>query len=333
MRKRIAAAVVAALMLISCVPFISGCKASIRYTLNEDKASYTVKVTGFAGALGGEVVIPAVYGEGDSAFPVTAIANQGFASTNISKITIPKSVKSVGISAFMYCANLREVVFEGGSGVEAIMNGAFAACENLKSVNIPETVKLIYPMAFMGCASLSSVELPEVLERIGYRAFYQTGLEEIVIPASVHDETVPDLDENGEQKKDEDGKLLTVTYMGIGYGAFHSCERLKLAVVNARVETLYAGVFGYCLALEDVYLPQTLKAIEGAKFSDGKLYYGHAFHHDGALKNVYFEGSEEQWAAIEIDNKEYKDKQISTPFDNSDLIEAEKHFNAIYNKA
>ena len=116
MRKRIAAAVVAALMLISCVPFISGCKASIRYTLNEDKASYTVKVTGFAGALGGEVVIPAVYGEGDSAFPVTAIANQGFASTNISKITIPKSVKSVGISAFMYCANLREVVFEGGSG-------------------------------------------------------------------------------------------------------------------------------------------------------------------------------------------------------------------------
>ena len=98
-----------------------------------------------------------------------------------------------------------------------IMNGAFAACENLKSVNIPETVKLIYPMAFMGCASLSSVELPEVLERIGYRAFYQTGLEEIVIPASVHDETVPDLDENGEQKKDEDGKLLTVTYMGIGY--------------------------------------------------------------------------------------------------------------------
>ncbi len=48
---------------------------------------------------------------------------------------------------------------------------------------------------------------------------------------------------------------------------------------------------------------------------------------------MYFEGSEEQWAAIEIDNKEYKDKQISTPFDNSDLIEAEKHFNAIYNKA
>ena len=38
MRKRIAVAVVAALMLISCVPFISGCKAGIRYTLNEATA-------------------------------------------------------------------------------------------------------------------------------------------------------------------------------------------------------------------------------------------------------------------------------------------------------
>ena len=69
MRKRIAVAVVAALMLISCVPFISGCKAGIRYTLNEDKASYTVKVTGFAGALGGEVVIPAVYGRATALSP------------------------------------------------------------------------------------------------------------------------------------------------------------------------------------------------------------------------------------------------------------------------
>lgn len=331
MKKRIAAAVIAALMLLTCIPFLSGCKAGVEYTLNEDKASYTVKVTGFSGAFGGEFVIPETHGEGETQFPVTAIASQGFASTNISKITIPKTVKSIGVSAFMYCNNLREVIFEEGSGLEAIMNGTFAACEHLENINIPQSVKLIYPMAFMGCYELKNVVLPDILQRIGYRAFYQCGLEQIIIPASVCDETVPDLDENGEQKKDEDGNLLTLTYMGIGYGAFHSCENLKLAVVNACVETLYAGVFGYCISLETVYLPETLKKIEGAIFGDGALYYGHVFHHDKALKNVYFAGTEEEWNAVEIDNKEYKDKQVSTPFDNSYLINAEnKYFGQVY---
>lgn len=332
MKKRIIAAVIAVLMLVSCVPFLSGCKAGVEYILNEDNSSYAVRVTGFAGAFGGEVIIPETYGEGENQFPVTAIASQGFASTNISKITIPKTVKNIGISAFMYCNNLQEVIFEEGSEIEAILNGTFAACERLVSINIPQTVKLIYPMAFMGCTELKSVALPDILERIGYRAFYQTGLEQIIIPASVHDETVPDLDENGEQKKDEDGKPLTLTYMGIGYGAFHSCVDLKLAVVNAEIETLYAGAFGYCIALETVYLPKTLKKVEGAIFSGSTLYYGHAFHHDKALKSVYFAGTEEEWNAVEIDNKEYKDKQVSTPFDNSDLINAEnKYFGQTYN--
>lgn len=330
MKKRIIAAVIAVLTLISCVPFISGCKAGVSYTLNEDKASYSVKITGFSSSLNGEFTVPETYGEGENQFPVTAIASQGFASTNITKITIPKSVKSVGISAFMYCTNLKEVVFEEGSEVEAIMNGTFAACENLESVNIPQTVKLIYPMAFTGCTSLKSVNLPDGLERIGYQAFYQAGLEQIVIPASVCDEIVPDLDENGEQKKDEDGKLLYKTYMGIGYAAFHSCESLKLAVVNAQVETLYSGVFGYCLALESVYLPKSLKKIEGAVFSDSTMYYGHAFHHDGALKTVYFEGTEEEWKAVEISNRAYEDKNVETPYDNSAVINAEKHYGETY---
>lgn len=329
MKKRLAAAVVAALMLLTCLPFLAGCKADIVYTLNEDKTAYTVSVSGFASSVGGEIVIPETYGENN--LPVTAIASQGFASTSISKITIPKTVEYIGISAFMYCNNLREVIFEEGSEIAEILNGAFAYCEHLTAINIPQTVKLIYPMAFMGCYELKNVDLPYGLQRIGYRAFYQCGLEQITVPASVRDEVVEKIGEDGEPELDEDGKPVTVTYMGIGYGAFHSCESLKLAVVKAEIETLYAGVFGYCLSLETVYLPKTLKKVEGAVFSGSTLYYGHVFHHDGALKNVYFAGTEEEWNAVEINNTAYKDSQVSTAFDNSSLINAEnKYFGQTY---
>ena len=62
----------------------------------------------------------------------------------------------------MYCNNLKEVVFEAGSALKEIGNHAFC-----------------------GCTSLKHIQFPNGLETIGIHCFYESGLEEVVLPANV----------------------------------------------------------------------------------------------------------------------------------------------------
>lgn len=56
-------------------------------------------------------------------------------------------------------------------GVTKIGGGSFAYFKNLKSVELPSTLKEIEPYAFYGCYKLSNINLPYSLEKIGYEAF------------------------------------------------------------------------------------------------------------------------------------------------------------------
>ncbi|MFQ6830448.1 leucine-rich repeat protein [Butyricicoccus pullicaecorum] len=56
--------------------------------------------------------------------------------------------------------------------------------ENLKTVNLPSTLKVIGHMAFQGSA-ITNITLPEGLEEIGRSAFLNTPLQEITIPSTV----------------------------------------------------------------------------------------------------------------------------------------------------
>lgn len=358
MKKKFLAGAVAALMLLASVPLISGCSAKVGYSLNTDEAGnkyYTAKVNGFSSSFKGELEIPEYYGEGAERYPVTEIAQEGFANTQITKLTIPKSVTKIGVAAFAYCPYLSEVNFAEGTEITEIVQGMFGFCTALKSVNLPDTVKEVGYMsfykcerlaevnlpdglerisarAFSSCAELKNITLPETLVSIGYEAFYSTGLEKIIIPASVRDtETVNAvLDEKGEQKKDENGNPMTETVIipGIGYAAFHTCTRLQLAVINADISTIKSGTFGYCPALNAIYLPKSLKKVEGALMnSKQKVYYGHPFHGGGTL-TVYFAGSEDEWAAVEIDKTGFSENGVR--YDNNTLISANKFYGRTY---
>ena len=56
--------------------------------------------------------------------------------------------------------------------------------KNLKTVNLPSTLKVIGHMAFQGSA-ITNITLPEGLEEIGRSAFLNTPLQEITIPSTV----------------------------------------------------------------------------------------------------------------------------------------------------
>lgn len=56
-------------------------------------------------------------------------------------------------------------------GVEVIGNGAFAFCNSLTIINIPNSVTTIGESAFGGCESLTNINIPNSVTTIGKSAF------------------------------------------------------------------------------------------------------------------------------------------------------------------
>ena len=85
---------------------------------------------------------------------------------NLTKVTIPASVTSIGYEAFYNCNGLSTVDFSNASGLQSIGYEAFAYCYNLNNADLS------------GATNLKS---------IGSYAFYYDNLNKIVIPASVEE--------------------------------------------------------------------------------------------------------------------------------------------------
>lgn len=116
---------------------------------------------------------------------VVAIGDKAFAYCTVLKsVTIPDSVKSVGIDAFRECDNLTSVNF--GSGVTSIGDMAFVGCESLPSVTLPPSVRSVGIYAFAYCTSLERVVMAEGTQTIRYNVFYDcSNLRSVTLPASV----------------------------------------------------------------------------------------------------------------------------------------------------
>ena len=338
MKKSVIAVIAAAAVAAACVPVFSGCSASAGYELKTDgdEKYYCASLTGYSSALKGELVIPAYYGEGENRYPVKEIAAQGFSGTSVTKIVIPSTVEIIGDGAFIYSGYLEEVVFEEGSTITAVPWGMCGGCSLLKRINIPDSVTEIEGMAFTDCASLESIALPpaltavkmsafegcsslknivfpETLVSIGARAFYNcTSLEELVLPDGMHSVVSTAKDENGED--------ITETTPALGYAAFHTCTALKSVVVGDGITEISEGAFGYCSSLETVYLPSGLLSVKGAYFSGGRFVCGHAFHHDGNLKNVNFAGTAEEWENVRKNSDTQSYSSNGAVFDNSAIF-------------
>lgn len=351
MKKSVIAVLVAAAVSALCIPVFSGCSAQVGYALKTDESGncyYSVSAEGFTASLKGEVVIPEEYGEGDRRFPVKEIADQAFSGTGITKVTIPATVEKIGTAAFSYNNNLTEVVFAEDGKLEEISWGSFAYCLNMRTFNVPSSVKTVDGMAFYGCTNLeevnlsagmqkintqafaeckalASINLPEGFKSIGTAAFYNcTSLKSIILPDGMSDEVEPSLDADGNQITDEEGNPVSVTVPAVGPIAFFGCESLKYAVFGEGITAIPEGLFGSCYALESVYLPASLKEVKGL-YATSSIAYGHAFFNTDSFKTVYYAGSQEQWEQIVIDKTVYK--EISS---NGTFINAEKIFNTKY---
>lgn len=91
----------------------------------------------------------------------------------------------------------------------------------------------------------------------------------------------------------ENGKVFSVT--SIQVYAFSDCVNITSVIIPDSVTILKEGAFGCCYALKSVTIPKSVTSIESG-----------VFHEDRNLVEVYYEGTKEQWNAIEIgEDNEY----------------------------
>jgi hypothetical protein len=110
----------------------------IRYLLNEE--TLTAKVIQKKG-YSGDIVIPEVVVSKKVSYKVVGIDAETFKDSNITSITIPDGVTTIGENAFKYCKSLTSINIP--DGVTTIGEYAFYDCSSLTSITIPNSVTTI----------------------------------------------------------------------------------------------------------------------------------------------------------------------------------------------
>ena len=175
-----------------------------------------------------------------TAFNVAIVSNEWDEATGEGVITFNGELTTIGYEAFAYCDSLTSVTIP--ESVTTIGNNAFYHCTSLTSVTIPESITTIGEAAFRSCDSLTSVTIPDSVTTIGAIAFYYcTSLTSVTIGDSV---------------------------TTIGEGAFYHCDSLTSVTIPESVTTIGEAVFKDCASLTSVTIPDSVTTIGEAVFKD-----------------------------------------------------------------
>ena len=152
-------------------------------TYTYDESALTASVSGCD--LNAEnVSIPHVIIYEGNKYNITSIGDGAFSFYDLTSITIPDSVTSIGKEAFNCCSSLTSITIP--DSVTSIGEGAFYDCAGLTSITIPDSVTSIEYNTFYNCSKLTSLTIPNCVTSIGNTAFHNcSSLTSITIPDSV----------------------------------------------------------------------------------------------------------------------------------------------------
>lgn len=161
-----------------------------------------------------------------------------------------------------------------GEPIQAIHDNAFQNNTLLTGVTVPDSITSIGFYAFSGCTNLARATIPDSVVRLGNGAFSNcSSLTQVTLPAGL---------------------------TALEQSTFFFCENLAGIVIPDGVTTIGNSAFWGCSSLASVTIPASVTSIDYGAFMDCSK-----------LTDVYFKGTAEQWAAININNNQnYNDSLL-----------------------
>lgn len=193
----------------------------------------------------------------------TSIPAEFFAGANITSISFPSTITSIGKEAFKNCTLLETVGF---GRIQTIGEGAFTGCTSLKSAIVPDLISL-GASAFEGCSSLEEFSASG-LTQLPVKAFLDcVKLEKVTLPKVEIFLTDSNKDSYAFQNCSELSGISLPVFKGDvipGY-AFAGCGKLHsfdFSNAMSTVKTIGTHAFFECSGMEYVLFGPSVVNIE-----------------------------------------------------------------------
>jgi len=198
--------------------------------------------------------------------PVKGINNAFSEYTSLSSITLPNTLKEIGLRAFYNCSSLTSVSFP--ASIESIGNYAFYECNistnNLSSLN---ELKEIGAFAFANNPLSGTLNIPN-LETIGDSAFNGSG-------SALTAVNLPKIKTLGVYSFANAGNITSVTLSNqitvIPEKAFYNCSNLTDINLGNSIQTISKNSFENCSKLTSISLPNSVISINESAFNGCNL--------------------------------------------------------------
>ena len=247
---------------------------------------------------------------------VTEIGYRAFQGTGLTSLTLPKSIAKLSYNTFAHCENLTDIQIPEDCLNYKLVDGViydksgetlvFVPFYKTGSYTVPDGVTTIADSA-VTCTGITDITLPKTVTSIGAGAFWHnaqltrvkfTNLNDTVNIQSCAFANCPNLTAVNlpaaityqRFEWDIDGNpYISETIAGMAYGMFENCTSLPQLTIPGNIKSIGYADFNFCSNLSSIIIPSDVSAID--------MY---AFYSCDALTDVYYCGSQEQWAQIEI---------------------------------
>ncbi len=213
---------------------------------------------------------------------VVEIGKDAFSGTNITSLSLPFGLKTIGDSAFQNCSsmtgelklpetleNMESNCFCGCSAITGnltipekineIPYRGFDHCSNLTGLTLPDGIKKIGEWAFYYCTTMTgNLHLPASLTDIASQSFAQCGFQgELVIPDGVHK-----IEQSAFSGNNFSSVVFPNELISIEESAFSNCQRITEPLVFPEsLRSIGKGAFVLCSTVPSIVLPKNLTVI------------------------------------------------------------------------